>query len=192
MRGFSIMKKFLIGIILFSGIGFSVSANEHYKASTYNSDMKKNMQIFKQMYEILSNTSENAAKLNGNRYTRFSDVLNKNVIPSNAKKIDGGFLIPGNYENINGKLRIPYNYEVKFHKLKDNCTPVPSVPSKINASTACGKVVVDVNGFNYGTNKYFSDKNTLQPKERGILWMYSNGIKASPNSVEDVILMIAK
>ena len=52
MRGFSIMKKFLIGIILFSGIGFSVSANEHYKASTYNSDMKKNMQIFKQMYEI--------------------------------------------------------------------------------------------------------------------------------------------
>ena len=108
--------------------------------------MNKNMQTFKQMYEILSNTSENAAKLNNNRYTRFIDVLNKNVIPSNAKKIDGGFLIPGNYENINGKLRIPYNYEVKFHKLKDNCTPVPSVPSKINASTACGKVVVDVNG----------------------------------------------
>lgn len=187
------MKKFLISLIMVLSIAtLSVSANEQYKASTYNSDMDKNMQIFKQMYELLNNTLEYKAKTTGNKYTRYNDVLNYNVIPSTGKKIDGGFLIPGNYENINGKLRIPYNYEAKFYKLKDTCTSVPSVPSKINASTACGKVVIDVNGFNYGTNKYFSDKNTLQPKERGVLWMYSNGIKASPNSVEDVILMIAK
>lgn len=48
------MKKFLISLIMvFSIATLSVSANEQYKASTYNSDMDKNMQIFKQMYELL-------------------------------------------------------------------------------------------------------------------------------------------
>ena len=187
------MKRFLVSlIILLSCVGLSVSAGEQYKASTYNSDMNKNFDAFKQMYDLLSRTSESKAKSNGYKYTKYNDILNYNVIPPSVKRIDGGFLIPAPCEVSNYKCRVVYNHEIKFYKLKDTCTPVPSESSKINASTACGKVVVDVNGFNYGSNKYFSDKNTLQPKERGVLWMYSNGIKVSPNSIEDIILMMSK
>ncbi len=183
------MKKYFIVFgMIFIGM-LPVNAAEQYNASTYSSDMSKNMQNFKQMYDLLTNTIQSKKFVNGSKYTKYYDVLNYNIYPANVKKIENGFLIPGNYENINGKLVIPYNYEVKFYKLKDVCSPVSSV---VSSSTACGKVIIDVNGFNYGTNKYFSDKNTLQSKERGVLWMYSDAIKPAPNSIEDIILTITK
>ncbi|MDE6138567.1 MAG: hypothetical protein K2F57_03765 [Candidatus Gastranaerophilales bacterium] len=188
------MKKFFVWIlflIVFTA-GLAVSANEQYKASTYTSDMNNNIEIFKIMHKLLNDTMLIKSTYNKKNYTTYDDIIRFNVTPDNSEKIENGFMIQGKPESTSGtRVVIPYNYEVKFYKLKDVCTPVP-VPSKINSSTACGKVVIDVNGFNYGTNKYFNDKSTLQPKERGVLWMYSNGVKAAPNSIEDIMLMIAK
>lgn len=182
------MKKYFIIFGIMAGI-LSANAAEQYNASTYSSDMKKNMQDFKQIYELFTNTIENRKAMKGIKYTKYNDVLNYTVIPSNFKRIENGFMVPGRFENNGRKMEILYNIEIKFYKLKEVCSSAPAVPSQ---ATACGKIIVDVNGFNTGTNKYFSDKNTLLPKERGVLWMYSDSVKASPNSIEDIIITITK
>lgn len=79
--------------------------------------------------------------------------------------------------------------EVKFIKLKNSCSKLPAVQSKIGPATACGKIILDVNGFDKGSNQLFQDKSSVQAKDQFILYMYANAVKPAYLSPEDLLLM---
>lgn len=170
------MKKVMILflVLLIAGIS-KVNAAEQYTHNTGIETKRYISAFFIAYYKLNSGIRSSYAK-NGKYYTKFEDVWNY------ALKTDV------EYENIPGGIAYPgvETTEVKYTKLKNICTPFPANPGQ---STACAKLTVDVNGFNKAPNKYFSDTSTILAKDRFILYLYSNGVKAAKGSEEDAILM---
>ena len=167
------MKKCLL---ILMGVIFSVSAVHAFtQDASYEYLSRYNILRFEEVYMMLNGSIKSSNEHNGRYYTKFEDVWNyaiKYAYP--YKSIKNGIVYDTRYKQ-----------EVLYEKLKDNCQKYPSNPS---ATTACAKLTIDVNGFSSGANKYISDTTTLEPKDRFILYLYSNGARAASGSTEEMLL----
>ncbi len=171
------MKKIMIILLLLIFGTLTVNAVEQY---TNKTDMYTRIYIatfHTTNYKLNSSIRASYTK-NGKYYTKFEDVWNM-AIKTNVS-----------YENIPNGIRYveQYNPEVKYTKLKNTCTPAPANPGP---STACAKLIIDSNGFNKAPNKYISDTSTLLAKDRFIVYLYSDGVRAAKESVEDALLLFS-
>ncbi len=166
------MKKFIsllvITLLVFATASFAV---DEYNASTYEQDLK----YYIARYETLYYRLNRIIAINEKSSYTYDSIVN---MYQNAEFYKAPIL--------NGFVDI-YGNEVRFVKLKQSCHKLPSNLKDV-ARLACGKVIVDTNGFNTLPNKLFRDVSTVMVKDQFILYLYANGVKPELNSPEDVIL----
>ncbi len=163
-----IKKCFAILTVIILACG-SVFAYEDYSKHKYNNLSNIAVGRFKNAYQSIE------------RQLVFS-----NVSIADKSSVPYSYVIADLYKV---KTFLHDGVEYKTIKLKEKCNPVPTSFHKINSSTACGKIIIDTDGFNNGSNKLFSDKKTVLPKDQFIIYLYSNAIKPAYMSPEDIILM---
>lgn len=159
------MNKLWLFVIMSLILGTFVEAADFYNHSTYDMNTGINISKYKDAFDTL----------NSHMYF-FSNKPN-----------------PIKYEDIilsmkSLKFINPFS-EVRFTKLKDSCNKLPANPAKVGPSTACGKIILDVNGFNLGVNKLFQDKKSLQARDQFVLYLYSDAVKPAYMSPEDLLLI---
>lgn len=173
------MKRFIIfSLLLLSLSGAVAFAAEEYKASTYVDISSQNIQNMNSLYNLINIYMGRAIASSGRRYVKFEDVLNKLIKASFDVSSHSNFV-----------LFKATKIEMKYTKLKNNCSPLPSNPKDIKPERACGELLFDADGFSKGSNKLFRDKKTLQAKDQFILYLFANGVRPAYLSPEDVILM---
>ena len=170
------MKKFVIILLMLSLFVPAGICAEEYNSETYKASTNRLIQLFVVAYSKLNTSISETYYKNGKYYTKFEDVWNLAVKNTQYETITGGIAYPGSVRT-----------EIKYTKLKNVCSAIPLNPT---AGNACAKLVVDVNGFSAGTNKFISDKNTLLLKDRFVLYLYSNGVSPEKGSIEETLLFL--
>ncbi len=171
------MKK----IIAICGILFltvaAVYAAEQYNSENYGLRSQVAIGKFRGVYSALNANINVAKDRRGSYYKTFNEVLNYGIKSTSLfTDIPGGLA----YDGTSGP-------EIRYTKLKDICSPIPAKPSE---ATACGKLIIDTNGFSNGDNKFISDTSTLLVKDRFVVYLYNNGVRAVADSIEETLIFM--
>ena len=145
-----------------------------YEQFDSNNDIisEKNVKYFLSFYDLM-NKNIDAKRASKVYYTNPNDIMNKIIYP-----------IFSSPDYNNGYLKL---MQLKYTKLKNTCNLVPSPANKVNKSTACAQILVDVDGFSRGPNKLFRDKTTMLQKDQFIVLLYANGVRLEYLSPEELV-----
>lgn len=158
----------IIGVVL--AIFMPVLFNSH------QSNFSK--ELFKKNVSTLNQALNFSSAINGRHYTKFDDVWDKGL-----KKY---LAVDSEIEN---GVKLVDLSEVKYKRLNEICSNVPTIVSDINENTACAVLFIDTDGFNKGVNKLSTPEHI---KDQFKVLLYANKVVPTPNSVEETLLQTSE
>ncbi len=134
----------------------------------------KSQAVLKKVYTQFNQSIEIEHALENEYYSAFKDVSEKAVFEHmNLEKL-----------KVN-KWKLADGAEFEIVKVSEKCMKSPK-SQKYNEQTSCAKIIIDVNGFEKGTNKFSDSLSKIN--DRFLLLLYSDKVVPVSGSIEDKIL----